>query len=380
MTNHKRIKVLYLTNNPNLQSTALPMEGWINNLSDKFFIPIIVTISEGTLHTWAKQNEIPVYILNLDHPDKFQPLKLLIQLFKLAYIAIIYRINIIHCNEQNIFPIGNLISRILIIPNVVSIHFSMNKEFCLWAFKNKSQLRKVFFTSEANKVICLPNISGIVEQKYLAVLKNGINLEQYSFNQNLKDQFLKSEKITNKFIVGVACALRPRKQVEHLIQAVAKIKSKDIIILIAGNYLPEDFEYGNKLIQEAKYLLGDQIRFLGHLDDLVGFYSTLDLFVNTSIEEACSLSVLQALACSCPVVGYSSKDTVSEQILPGGGEIVPQDDIEALSNVITKYMRDTTLREESRIGARKRVEEDYDSIKQSRILMNVYQEILSDKS
>ena len=44
---------------------------------------------------------------------------------------------------------------------------------------------------------------------------------------------------------------------------------------------------------------------LGHVNDLRNFYNGIDLFINTSQEEACSLSVIESLAHGCPVIGLS---------------------------------------------------------------------------
>ncbi len=376
MKSSQNLNVLYLTNNPNRESTIVPTEGWIKNLKQEGLNAIIITPAEGSLSRWAFSEKIPVYVMDLSHPDKLKPIKSLIQILRIINIAYRHRINLIHCNEQNVFPVGNFLSRIINIPIVVSIHFSMSKEFCRWAFKYTKRLKKIIFTSDANQRICSENVTGLIDKTNWMVLKNGIDLAEYSYDQKLKDQFLNSLNLKGKFIVGVACALRPRKQVEHLIQAVAQIASVEIIVLIAGKYLAEDKEYGENLISESKKQLGDRVIFLGHLDNLIGFYSSLDLFINTSTEEACSLSVIQALSCSCPVVGYPSMGTVSEQVLPEGGEIVAQDDIASLSAVIIKFMNDHRLRSEAKLGARKRVEEDYNTIKQSKILMEEYLEIL----
>ena len=136
----------------------------------------------------------------------------------------------------------------------------------------------------------------------------------------------------DELAIGVACALRPRKQLEHLFRAAARLDDP-IRVVVAGGPVPGDEAYAEQLLAEGRALLGDRLLVLGHLDEFAGFYNALDLFVNTSQEEACSISVIESLACGCPVVGYASR-SVDEQILPGGGEIVPQDDDQALTDAL----------------------------------------------
>lgn len=109
----------------------------------------------------------------------------------------------------------------------------------------------------------------------------------------------------------------------------------------------------------------------GHLTELRPFYNALDLFVNTSQEEACSISVLEAMACGCPVVGYASK-SVDSQILPGGGEITPQDDIPALAISLNAWLANPDRIVRTRITARQRVESEFDIRGNCRLLWQEY--------
>ena len=127
---------------------------------------------------------------------------------------------------------------------------------------------------------------------------------------------------------------------------------KDTRVLVAGGPVPGDEAYARQLLDDGRRLLGDRLQLLGHLDELRDFYSALDLFVNTSQEEACSISVIESLACGCPVVGYASR-SVDEQILPEGGEIVPQDDDVALSATLARWLSDPERLRGARAGARR---------------------------
>src|SRR6185295_14732445 len=111
---------------------------------------------------------------------------------------------------------------------------------------------------------------------------------------------------------------------------------------------------------------------LGYLEELRNLLNGLDVFVNTSQEEACSISILEALACGCPVLGYPSK-SVDEQVLPQGGEMVPQDDVDRLTASLRRWVADRDALSARRSGARQRVQESYDIAALSEQLWKEYE-------
>ena len=75
------------------------------------------------------------------------------------------------------------------------------------------------------------------------------------------------------------------------------------------------------------------------------------------------------------MVGYPSK-SVDEQVLPDGGEIVPQDDVAALAAALERWLNDPAKLAAGRRGARLRAETDYDIRVRSRQLWDEYLEVL----
>jgi glycosyltransferase involved in cell wall biosynthesis len=353
------MRVLYLTMNPNRASTTVPTEGWFRLLPARGLEPVLVTRTEGAFSTWAREAGVPVYQDDLPFPDKRRPAPFFHSLWTLRRLIARHRIELVHCNEQDVYPIGQYAARLAGIPVVVSVHFTLERGFCSWAFGGRRQPSRIFFVSRGNLDACRPAVDGVIDESRWRVMYNGLDLDRYRPDGSLRQDFRNRHGVNGDVLVGVACALRPRKQLEHLIEAAARVGSQRVRIAIAGGPVPGDEAYAAALLQQARDRLGDRLLLLGHLDDLRAFYNGLDIFVNTSQEEACSISVMESLACGCPVLGYPSK-SVDDQILPDGGEIVGQDDVASLTDRLRDWVEDSRGLSGRREPARGRSETMFD--------------------
>jgi glycosyltransferase involved in cell wall biosynthesis len=369
------VNVLYLTMNPNRASTTVPTEGWFRLLRENGLRPVLISEQAGVFHRWSKRQGIPSYVLPFRPPSKSNPLPYFWRLWRCASVARRHGTQLIHCNEQNVYHFGQYVGRLLRLPVVVSIHFTMQRPFCEWAFGGRRGPQRIIFTSRGNLEACRPGIEGIVSREQWRVIYNGIDLDKYRPDRGLREGFRRRYGIGSSAVIGVACALRSRKQLEHLFNAAQQLEAPDVRIAVAGGPVEEEQDYADDLLRCAKDGFGDRFLYLGHVERLAEFLNGLDAFVNTSQEEACSLSVIQSLACGCPVIGYPSK-SVDDQVLPNGGEIVPQDDVHALAEVLRRWIDAPELLKQRRGGARARAEHMFDARKRSAELWNEYQDVV----
>ena len=369
------MRVLYLTMNPNRASTTVPTEGWFRFLRPSGLEPVLVSHEIGDFHAWATDQNLPALHVPLPFPAKWNPLPFARSIWQLRTIVRRHRIQLIHCNEQNIYPIGRYLGRLCRLPVVVSVHFTMGREFCQWAFGGRRQPDRIFFISRGNLEACRPGVQGVIAEDRWRLLHNGLDLDHFRPDEARRRQFRAEYHLGNGPLIGVACALRERKQLEHLFRAVVDLPP-DVRVVVAGGPVPDEQEYAAALIAEGKRRLADRLIHVGHLTELRGLYNALDLFVNTSKEEACSISVLEAMACGCPVIGYPSK-SVDGQVLPGGGEIVEQDCIDQLAATLARWLADSTKVADGRLGARRRVEEAFDIRRLSGQLWFEYQTLVN---
>ena len=352
------MKVLYLTMNPNRGSTTAPTEGWLHYLPERGLEPVVVSRQQGNFHDWVLDQGIPAYLNPLADPNKYAPWQFFSSLLKLYKICKKHRIELIHCNEQNIYPIGQYLAKLLRVPVVVSVHFTLERGFSRWAFDKSKQPDRMFFVSKGNLVACHEAIDGIVDGARCQILNNAIDTSRYIPDPNSGKDFRKEWNIDSKFVLGVACALRARKQLEHFFE-VAKSLGPDFHAVIAGGPVPGEEPYANDLIKRGKKLLGEQLSFVGHLADLRPLCNAIDLFINTSKEESFGIAALEAMACGTPVVGYPSK-AVDCVVLPGGGVITPQDDPHTLVETVKSIVANRQWLTDLRTGARERAVSEFD--------------------
>ncbi len=143
----------------------------------------------------------------------------------------------------------------------------------------------------------------------------------------------------------------PRKGIDYLAEAsrIMAQQHDDILFLIAGN---DGEELGERLSLPA--------RSLGYVapQDMAGVYNAADLFVTPSLQENLPNTIMEAMACGTPCVGFRTGG-IPEMISHGtNGYVAAYKDAEDLANGIlwTLYQADT---ETLSSNAREKVLQEY---------------------
>lgn len=162
-------------------------------------------------------------------------------------------------------------------------------------------------------------------------------------------------------IVGTIGNINPAKGHEYLIDAFGSVsRSRDVHLVVVGKRLDSQQAYYRKL-QKRVHSLGIEakVTFAGWHSDVARLLAVFDLFVLSSVTEACPIVVLEAMAMRCPVVS-TDVGGVTEQIpTEEYGLVVPPTNVEALTAAIDDGLSSPDRRRERAEMARSRVEREF---------------------
>jgi len=131
---------------------------------------------------------------------------------------------------------------------------------------------------------------GIPEQR-IQVLYNGVDLERFGSGQRaaVRRQLDLRE---SDIVVGSVGRLVPVKNYELLLKAVAALGRKDVMMVLVG----EGPARAGLEALATSLGMEQQVRFLGHRDDVTSLLSAMDIFVLPSLNEGMSNTLLEAMA------------------------------------------------------------------------------------
>ncbi len=147
-------------------------------------------------------------------------------------------------------------------------------------------------------------------------------------------------------VVGTAARLDPVKDLPVLIDAVGRVRRAGVPIALA--IIGEGPERGTVEAAIRAHGVEDAVHLLGYRPDVRALLAGLDVYVNSSISEGISLTILEGMAAALPVVATKVGGT-PEVVLDGEtGVLVPARSAEALADAILGLARDPAAR--ARLG------------------------------
>jgi L-malate glycosyltransferase len=175
-------------------------------------------------------------------------------------------------------------------------------------------------------------------------------------------------------IVGNVAALVPHKGQRHLIEAAALVVRKvpDARFIIAGEgELRPSLE---RLIKERR--LEKHVFLAGFRPDVLSVHKAFDIFVMSSVTEGLGTSVLDAMACSKPVVATTAGG-IPEAVADGvTGLLVKPRDHEAMARALIALLADDNLRQRMGEAGLRRVRDCFSLDRLVRETIGVYEAVL----
>ena len=244
-----------------------------------------------------------------------------------------------------------------------------------WAWKYKIASRIVVLTQHMRQQLLTQHAQ---LEKKVQVIPNGVDTRRFTLAATKMGQLRKELGIDGRTVVFVCMArLCPEKNHALLLRAFARM-IKDVPVpcrLVLAGRGPEE----NSLKQLASELeLAEKVHFLGIRGDVANILSDSDVFVLASRPgtEGMSNAVLEAMSAGLPPVmtrcGF-------EEILEDrrDGILVPDNDVEALTQALTLLAVNPEVRAEMGGRARQKMVREYPLEKTIAANQAMYRELLT---
>lgn len=193
--------------------------------------------------------------------------------------------------------------------------------------KKNWEKKKKIFTSLDCAVIVTPSIwlSELVNKSYLnkyqiKVVPNGIDLNVFY----PRDDSMFSKKFGyKKIILGVSNVWTENKGIYDFINLVDMLDASKFQIVLVGE-VKKDFEIPSNI-----YIIDRT----DSTDELAKIYSSADIYVDLSKIEVLGTTIIEAMACGCPIVTYGAGGN-SESIGEYGGRIIEKQNLSSVVDAI----------------------------------------------
>lgn len=264
----------------------------------------------------------------------------LVALRKIESLARQKNCTLIHCHTPRSGLVGAWVSRRLAIPLVYHVHSpaAHDTESVLRNAVNSAVERLLIFPATRHFIAVSRSLKSYlsgcgVADRLITVVPNGVPAPVGS-----PLSFMREEPV-KEYVIGMAALFRPRKGVEVLIDALARLRAGGIRVRFRaiGKFETAAYEHQVKAAAE-KLGVADQIEWLGFCSNVYGELQKLHLFVLPSLYgEGMPMVVLEALATGLPVIA-SNVEGIPEVVIPDVGKVVPPDSAQALADAIASFV------------------------------------------
>jgi sugar transferase (PEP-CTERM/EpsH1 system associated) len=196
-----------------------------------------------------------------------------------------------------------------------------------------------------------------IKEETIHLIANGVDLEKFRPYDDQDALRYRFGIPLNRFIVGNVARLDPVKNHEiimHVLQRLEKRADCPFFLVVGEGSHRAALE-----AEAARLGLGSHIRLFGYSEHIAELLNCMDLYVQPSLYEGFSNTILEAMACGLPVLATDVGG--SADLFSAGQEgffFRPKDD-EILASLIVQLQRDASLRYGMSKRARSRAVEHF---------------------
>jgi len=357
------LRVLYLTDNPNLGASSRTLLDWISKQQREGIEFYLAVSRRGPLVRWLEEHRVPFVLTEMPWPDWRRPFSSIGPLARLAAKARRWRIDLVHA-EHNVYPFAAPVARLIGAPAICHVHYLVGRGFATWMFTGWRRPQRVLWTTRTQQEECAAALDGVLQPDDQAVIPLGVDTESFGVNPGVRESVRRGWGIVDgTLVIGAANAIRPRKRVAdfiHLVEKIVTTHPAPVVGIIAGSAPPGDEDYEAEMRRlHDRTALGSRLIWLGDVEAIEPFMHAIDLFVSTSGHETFGMSICEAMACGTPVAVYRGGSAA--EVVGDAGIVVETGDLSGLTTSVGRLLaRQGELLEAGR-NARRRVVSTFDA-------------------
>jgi glycosyltransferase involved in cell wall biosynthesis len=203
------------------------------------------------------------------------------------------------------------------------------------------------------------------------VCHNGVDIQMFSPQPRRRLEQLRDASL----VIGSVCVLRAEKNLEHLIEAFARVRGQapgsKLLLMGSG---PEEAML--KALSE-RLGVGQACCFLPSSADVSQALRSIDIFVHPSLSEGLPNSVMEAMACGCTVI--ATRVGGCAELIEHGvhGLLVPPGDLEMLAEELSRAIAQPDLSHQMAQAGAKRMEEEFSLTAAAERIQAIYERRLA---
>lgn len=363
------MKALFLTQNPTLVGTTRILREWLELGRGQGLEGAVCASSEGDLLAWAAKEGFAKTTNKMRWFDRYRPWQAIGDALQLSKWMRRHGIDLLHCNEHQIYPFAALVARFSGAPVVCHVRSLLTPGFSSWAFRKREPDALIWCTqhmADRGK----ETLAGCVANDRQHVIPLGLTLTAAT----------KHEPTNEQVTVGMACFIRPGKRIQDFLELARRFAHRpNVAFQLAGGPARGDEPYFESLRPEIEdYVERGLLEWKGHVDPVEDFHRDVDIFVSTSEHESFGMSVCEAMACGNPIAAYAGGAV--EEIVGDAGIVVPTGELDGLANALEQLIADPVRRQQLGAKGRDRVERLYSPEKNLVKLRRVYTSLVGEGS
>lgn len=165
-------------------------------------------------------------------------------------------------------------------------------------------------------------------------IKNGIDIEEYKYNESYRNEYRKNFNIENNIVYGHVGKFDKQKNHDFLIDIFYEIQKKQDAVLLLIGYGELEDEIKGKV---TKLNIKDKVRFLGFREDVSHILNAIDFFILPSLYEGLPICLIEAQTSGLPV--FVSDAVTDEANISNGFNKIESNDALVWAEFILKAQK-----------------------------------------